>query len=158
LKYLCGQRVVHPLFGIGVVEKIEQKEVMGTTSRFGIISFQNDRLKYMVNLDQKNNMIRNLIHKDEVPKVFEFMRTCKSGMPVKSSERYSVNMKKIKTADIYQLAEVLKDLSELSKIKKLSPKEKDMLKQYRKLMAAEFSCVTEETPEHLEQMIDNTCR
>lgn len=158
MMYSCGQRVVHPLYGIGLVEKIEEKEFMGTISRFGIISFQNDRLRYMVNLDQKNNMIRDLISRDEVAKVLEFMRNCKSGLPVKSSERFSVNMKKIKTADIYQLAEVLKDLSELSKVKKLSPKEQTMLKQSRKLMAAEFSCVTEETPERLEQLIDNTCR
>lgn len=158
LTYACGQRVMHPLYGLGVVEKIEHKEFMGTISRFGVISFQNDRLRYMVNLDQKNNLIRDLISREEVPKVLEFMRTCKGSMPAKSSDRYNVNLKKIKTSDIYQLAEVLKDLSELSKVKKLSPKEQSMLKQTKKLMAAELSYVTDEPAEQVEQLIDVSCR
>jgi CarD family transcriptional regulator len=156
--YNIGQKVIHPLHGVGVVERIEEKIILGKCSQFAVISFQNDRLKIMINLNQSNSLIRDLVGKEEVPKVLKFMKRCKSELPAKSSERYNINLKKIKSADIYQVAEVIKDLSDLSTIKKLSPKELSMLKQTKKLLSTEFSYITEMTPEEIEEMIDQSCR
>lgn len=156
--YKIGQKVIHPLHGVGVVEMVEEKLILGKVNQFAVISFQNDRLKIMVNLNQSNTLIRNLVNKDEVPKVLKFLRRCKSDLPVKSSERYNINLKKIKSADVYQVAEVIKDLSDLSVVKKLSPKELAMLKQTKKLLSTEFSYITEMTPEEIELMIDESCR
>jgi len=156
--YKIGQKVIHPLHGVGVVEKIEEKMILGKVSQFAVISFQNDRLKIMVNLNQNNSLIRNLVGKEEVPKVLKFLRKCKSDLPTRSSERYNINLKKIKSADIYQVAEVIKDLSDLSTVKKLSPKELSMLKQTKKLLSTEFSYITEMTPEEIEEMIEESCR
>jgi len=156
--YTLGQKVIHPLHGVGVVELIEEKTILGKHNQFAVISFQNDRLKIMVNLSQSNTLIRNLVGKEEVPKVFKFLRRCKSELPIKSSERYNINLKKIKSADIYQVAEVIRDLTDLSQHKKLSPKELSMLKQTKKLLSTEFSYITEMTPEEIEEMIDRCCR
>lgn len=156
--YRIGQKVIHPLHGVGVVEMIEEKMILGKVSSFAVISFQNDRLRIMVNLNQNNSLIRSLVGKEEVPKVLKFLKKCKSDLPIKSSERYNINLKKIKSADIYQVAEVIKDLSDLSTVKKLSPKELSMLKQTKKLLSTEFSYITEMTPEEIEEMIEECCR
>jgi CarD family transcriptional regulator len=153
-----GQMVMHPLYGIGVVEKIEEKDILGRINKFSIISFQNDRLKIMVNMEQKNNLIRNLVEKEEIPRVLNFIKNCKSELPLKSSERYNVNLKKIKSSDIYQLAEVIKDLSMLGREKKLSPKELNMLKQSRKMLAMEFGYVSAISQEDAEMMIEGSCK
>ncbi len=158
MMYKIGQKVIHPLHGVGVVEVVEEKMILGKVSQFAVISFQNDRLKIMVNLSQNNSLIRNLVGKEEVPKVLKFLKKCKSDLPVKSSERYNINLKKIKSADVYQVAEVIKDLSDLSQHKKLSPKELSMLKQTKKLLSTEFSYITEMTPEEIENMIDESCK
>src|SRR5437762_1755967 len=137
--FSVGEKVLHPLHGVGVVETIEEKTILEKIARFSTISFQNDRLKIMVNLDQGNNLIRHLVSHDEVPKVISFLRECKVNLAVKSSEHYNINLKKIKSGDPYQLAEVIRDLSDLSRVKKLSPKEAAMLKQTKKLLSTEFS-------------------
>lgn len=153
-RYNVGQRVMHALHGIGMVEKVVEKNILGSRNKFHVISFQNDRLKIMVNLNQRPTLIRHLINQEEIPKVLRFLKECKSELPPKSSERYNVNLKKIKTADIYQLAEVVKDLTDLSKVKKLSPKELAMLKQTKKMLSSEFSYVSKITPEEMDTTID----
>ena len=112
----------------------------------------------MVNLDQGNNMIRHLVAHTEVPKVITFLRDCKVNLAVKSSERYNINLKKIKTGDVYQLAEVIRDLADLSKIKKLSPKEAAMLKQTKRLLSCEFAQVTETSADDYELILDGAVK
>lgn len=103
-------------------------------------------------------MIRPLIDADEIERVMEHLRNCEGNLPTKSSERYNINLRKIKSCDIYQLAEVVRDLTGLSREKKLSPKEQQMLKQSRKMLSVEFGYVTSRDEEEMEAVIDATCR
>ncbi len=156
--FTVGSKVIHPLHGLGTVEKVEEKTILGQLSKFACISFQNDRLKIMVNLEQRNSMIRSLVEASEIDKVMDHLRNCEGNLPTKSSERYNINLKKIKSCDIYQLAEVVRDLTGLSRQKKLSPKEQQMLKQSRKMLSVEFSYVTSRDEEEMEAIVDATCR
>jgi|LSQX01.2.fsa_nt_gb CarD family transcriptional regulator len=156
--FTVGSKVIHPLHGLGTVEKIEEKTILGQLSKFACISFQNDRLKIMVNLEQRNSMIRPLVEASEIDQVMDHLRNCEGNLPTKSSERYNINLKKIKSCDIYQLAEVVRDLTGLSRQKKLSPKEQQMLKQSRKMLSVEFSYVTSRDEEEMEALVDATCR
>lgn len=157
LQLLPGMHVMHPLHGIGLVEKFENKEVLGQECVFAVISFQSDKLKMMVNVKQKDNLIRNLITNEDIPNVLSYIKNFASDYPVKSSERYNLNMKKIKSSDIIMLAEVIKDLTVLGKAKKLTPKELTMLKQSKKTMASEFAFVGSVSIEDAELMIEESC-
>ncbi|MFP4496678.1 MAG: CarD family transcriptional regulator [Vulcanimicrobiota bacterium] len=156
-KYQVGQKVMHPLHGIGTVEKIEEKKILGKTSKFSVINFTDDRLKIMVNLDQKS-MIRGLTSRDEIKKVLDVMKNKSDDMPARSSERYNLNMKKIKSADVFQMAEVIRDLSELLHRKKLSRKEQTMLKAAKKIFCSEVSYVKKISEEEAETLIDDTVK
>ncbi|MCE1247466.1 MAG: hypothetical protein LWY06_12545 [Firmicutes bacterium] len=153
-KYSIGQKVMHPLHGIGTVESIEEKHVLGKTSRFSEIYFSSERLKLMVNLDSESNMIRSLISKDEIPNILKVMKNSNNDLSIRASERFNINMKKIKSADIYMMAEVVKDLSDLKKCKKLSCKEETMLKQTKKILSSELSYVSDMPQEEAEGMIE----
>jgi CarD family transcriptional regulator len=152
--YYVGQKVMHPLHGIGEVETIEEKSILGQTNQFSVIHFTGDRLRIMVNLDQKT-MIRNLISTDDVQNVFESMKEYTGNLPARSSERYNINMKKIKSADINQMAEVIKDLSELARKKKLSRKEQTLLRQAKKIFCCELSYVNRISAEEAEALVDS---
>ena len=103
-------------------------------------------------------MIRRLITKEDIPKLFDYLREYKTDLPVKSPERYNINMKKIKSTDIKMLIQVIKDLVTLSKSKKLTPKEVSMLKQSKKTLASEIAFVLSITEETASEKIDLTCR
>lgn len=153
-----GAFVLHPLHGIGRIEKFENKEILGQSCEFAVISFQNDKLRIMVNLNQKESMFRNLISNEDIPVVLSYIKSFESEIPLKSTDRYNLNMKKIKSADILMLAQVIKDLTSLGRVKKLTPKELDMLKQSKKTMATEFAFVSSIPIEDAETMLEESCR
>lgn len=153
-----GSKVFHCLHGIGTVEAIEEKSVLGQTTRFSISSFGSDGLKIMINLDRKDSMVRPLIEASEVAKVLEHLEAWVSDLPSKAPTRYSINLSKLKTGNIYLLCEVIKGLTSLSLERKLSPKDQIMLDTCRKHLAEELSSVQEVNIEEMEQAIDDSCR
>ena len=156
--FKLGGFVMHPVYGIGHVESIEKKEIEGAIYNFASVSFQNEKLKMTINIDAQKNMIRKLIDKEEIPQLLEYLREYKSDLPIKSPERYNINMNKIKSSDIRMLIQVIKDLFTLSKSKKLTPKELAMFKQSKKTFASEISFVSSITEEKADEMIEVTCR
>lgn len=153
-----GSKVIHPLHGLGDVNEIKNMDILGQTGSFACISFPAARLNVMVNLEQKASMIRPLIHADEISGVMSKLKEPYCTLSTRSSERYSTNIKKIKSCDIYQLAEVVRDLTGLSKSHKLSPKEQAMLGQARKSLAVEFSYITDKNEDEVEAEINRACR
>src|ERR1017187_827548 len=141
---LCvGAKIVHSLHGVGHVESLEDKDILGKSSHFAVISFQEDRLKIMVNIDQRNSMLRALMTAEQVETVMENLKNHTCGSIIsKSTQRYNVNMQKIKSGDVNNLAEVVKELTGLLEEKRLTQKELTMLEQTRKILAAELSTVT----------------
>lgn len=153
-----GMKVVHHLYGVGKVEKIEVKNILGKDQKFSEVTFQEGKLRLMVNLDQQHSLIRSLVQPNEANKVLRFIEKYHPDKCVKSSERYVENMKKIKTTDVYKFAEVIKDLSDLSKVKKLTPKEQEMLDKSRGILTEELCLVKSITKEKAEGMLNKHCR
>lgn len=153
-----GSKIIHSLHGIGTVESVEEKIVLGQPTRFSISSFGDDGLKIMINLDRKDSMVRPLIEPAEIPKVLEHLETWVSDLPSKAPTRYSTNLNKLKTGSIYSLCEVIKGLTTLSEERKLSPKDQTMLEKCRKHLAEELGLVRSIDIDQMEQMIDETCR
>lgn len=155
MKIIAGSKIIHALHGIGTVEIVEEKEILGSVCRFAVIVFE--RLKIMVNVDQKNSMVRPLISPDDVGTIMDYLKSCNVELPSYYTKRYNLNLEKLKTGDVYQLCEVIKSLIQLSKRKKLGMKDQKMLERARTVLAQELSYVTECDEENMCQVIDHTC-
>ncbi|MDO5296668.1 MAG: CarD family transcriptional regulator [bacterium] len=156
--FIVGSQVIHPIHGLGIVQSLEEQEIMGQKGVFACIYFAEAKLSINVRAEGEGSMIRPLISSSEMQKVLEYLKVPSDSVPAKSSDRYNVNIKKLKSNDIYKLAEVVRDLTILSLERKLSPKEQNMLKQTRKAMAIEFACLTNQTADYYENEIDEICR
>ena len=156
--FKLGGFVMHPVYGIGHVESIEKKDIEGTLYNFATVSFKNEKLKMTINIELQKNMIRKLIDKKEIPTILDYLRQYKTDIPIKSPERYNINIKKIKSSDIKMLIQVIKDLFTLSKSKKLTPKELSMFKQSKNTLASEIAFVSSITEEQADEMIEGSCR
>ena len=153
-----GSKIVHSLHGVGTVESTEEKTILGKDTHFAVLSFQEDKLKIMVNLDQKNNMIRPLMTSKEVEAVMEHLKNHICGAIIsKSTLRYNINLQKIKTGDPTSMCEVIKELSALLEEKRITQKEMSMLEQIRKILASELSQVTNKTEEEMTLWIERIC-
>lgn len=153
--FRVGSKVIHSLHGLGIVESIEEKTILGNVTRFAVLAFE--RLQIMANVDQKNCMVRPLITADRVPQVIDFLKGCSCELPSNYTKRYNVNLEKMKSGDVLQTCEVIKSLSVLGRGKKLGHKDQSMLEKARKVLAQELSYVTNQEVDAMECVIDQTC-
>jgi CarD family transcriptional regulator len=94
------------------------------------------------------------VSKREVKKVFDLLREEEEGVSTNWSRRYKINLAKLSSGDIYQVAEVVRNLSQREKDKGLSAGEKHMLAKARQILISELTFATGGGEEKAEAMID----
>ena len=99
--------------------------------------------------------VRNIIDKQSAEKVFNVLSQDETEMEKNWNKRYRDNMDKMKTGDIYQVADVVRNLSFKQKEKGLSTGEKKMLNNAKQILISELVLAEHANQEEVEQQIDN---
>jgi CarD family transcriptional regulator, regulator of rRNA transcription len=145
------------MYGLGTVKSIEEKTVLGETISLAQIFFPRENMKMMVNIHKETELFRPLIEEQQVDAIFEHMKNHEGRFPSRANQRQRMNLDKIKSNDIFQLGEVIKDLHVMSLKKKLSFKESEMLERARQVMIEELTLVTGRKSETLDESIARAC-
>lgn len=156
-KFDVDSSVCHPLYGLGTVQKIEEKTLLGETISLAQIFFPREDMKMMVNVNKETELFRPLIAEDQVDAIFEHMKQHEGRFPARANQRQRMNLDKIKSNDIFQLSEVIKDLHVMSLKKKLSFREQEMLERARQVLIEELVVVTGRKSETLDELIARAC-
>ena len=147
--FQLGDKVIYPNHGLGIVERIEEKTILGTTCGFfhlRIVSNDTTVLVPVANVD--NVGLRRAIDDDEVNRLFSLLGDGKIDNHQNWKGRFKDNSDKMRTGSIYDMADVLKSLTFLSRSKSLSFREKRMLDRAKFLVVSEITEVLgEKTPE-----------
>ncbi|MDD5448300.1 MAG: CarD family transcriptional regulator [Actinomycetota bacterium] len=150
-----GDKVVYPHHGAGIVERIEERDIDGECKTFFVLSLYNGDLKVTVSQECTEEIgLRPVIGKSEIESVFDVLNQKQSQMPTNWNHRYKKNREKITSGDIYQVAEVVRNLSLREREKGLSTGEKRMLGQARKILLSELIYVMNITDEEASKMLD----
>jgi CarD family transcriptional regulator len=155
VSFQIGDKVIYPNHGLGVVEKVEEKTILGTTTGFfhlRIISNETTVLVPVANVD--NVGLRRAITDDEVERLFGLLGDGKIDNHQNWKGRFKDNSDKMRTGSIYDMADVLKSLTFLAKSKSLSFREKRMLDRAKSLIVSEISEVMQLTPAHVEDRVN----
>lgn len=151
-----GDKVVYPHHGAGVVEGVEVKKVEGEKKKFFVLSLCGGDLRITVPEESTQDVgLRSVIAKREVKSVFEVLNQKQSQMPSNWNHRYKKNRDKIKSGDVYQVAEVVRNLSIREREKGLSTGEKRMLNQARQILLSEIIYVLNIDDEKAAKMLDD---
>ena len=111
-----GDKVVYPMHGAGVIEGIEEKEILGEIKKYFILRLPLKNMKVMLPVDNIENIgLRNIISAELVEGIFTIMEEVRSEMPQNWNRRYRANLDKIKSGDIADVAIVVRDLMILDK-------------------------------------------
>ena len=155
--YEIGDQVVYPHHGAGKVLKKEMKEVLGEKREYLTIKILHNDMTVMVpccNADKAG--LRRVIGEDDVKKVLSILRDDVSQMPKNWNRRFKHNREKIKTGDVFELAEVVRNLAIREQEKGLSTGEKQMYTRAKKILASELMYVLDmeedEAESHLEEL------
>lgn len=134
-----GDKVVYPMHGAGVIEGIEEREISGEKFRYYIIKLPMGEMRAMVPLHKVDEVgLRRVVNAEEIRNVLETLRSKSSGMPLNWNHRYRINMEKIKSGSIYEVAEVVRNLSLRDRQKGLSTGEKKMFENARRILISEL--------------------
>ncbi len=145
MNFKPGDLAVYPAHGVGKIETIETKNIGGTRQDFYIMRIIENDMKIMIPLCNAETVgLRPLIGIDDVSKVYDILKRREVSVNGATwNRRYREYMEKIKTGSIYELAEVLRDLTVLKEDKDLSFGERKMLDTARSLLVRELSIVRE---------------
>ncbi|NPV44192.1 MAG: CarD family transcriptional regulator [Firmicutes bacterium] len=134
-----GDKIVYPMHGAGVIEAIEEKEILGEKQKYYIMKLPIGDMKVMIPLNSVAEVgLRKVIKDREIDKVFEVLKSKKTAMSSNWNHRYRANLEKIKSGDIYKVAEVVRNLMLREKEKGLSTGERKMLENARQILISEL--------------------
>jgi CarD family transcriptional regulator len=156
--YKVGDHVVYPHHGAGKVMKKEKKEVLGERREYLTIMILHNDMTVMVPCENADRAgLRRVIGEEAVAKVLSVLRDDVSQMPKNWNRRFKHNREKIKTGDVFELAEVVRNLAIRESEKGLSTGEKQMYTRAKKILASELMYALEmeedEAEGHLEDLI-----
>ena len=137
--FKIGDKIVYPMHGAGIIEGIEEKEILGDKRQYYVLRMPIGDMKVMIPISNVESIgIRKVIAGEEVRDVFNVLQQEDSPMSTNWNRRYRSNMEKIKSGNIYDLAEVVRNLTSRDKEKGLSTGEKKMLDSARQILLSEL--------------------
>ena len=150
-----GDKVVYPHHGAATIEKQEKKDVFGKKQDYLVLRLAYGDLTLMVPADNAEEIgLRDVINDEEVEEVFAVLRKKEARMPTNWSRRFKNHVEKLKSGDIYQVAEVVRNLTIREKDKGLSAGEKRMLGKARQILVSELTFALKMDEETAEAKLD----
>ena len=140
-EFKVGDKAVYPARGVAEVTSIEEKDIAGNRQRFYVLRLLDTDHKIMVPVGNATNIgLRKPINEKEIRQIFKILRVKDIQFDNQTwNRRYRGFMDKIKTGSVFEVAEVLRDLSRLRSEKALSFGERQMLEKARGLIVKEIS-------------------
>ena len=154
--FKVGDMAVYPAHGVGVIERIENREFSGCQEDFYVMRILETKMIIMIPSSNAANVgLRQIIDQDEVSKIFSILK--KRDISVDGNQtwnrRYREYMDKIKSGSVFEVAEVYRDLTTIKQDKELSFGERKMLDTARGLLVKEISLAKNMNEEDVERDI-----
>ncbi len=152
--FSVGDKIVYPMHGAGIIDSIEEKDILGEKQAYYILKMPGE-VKVMVPIDKAEEVgVRNIIDKSSADKVFNLLSQDETEMDKNWNKRYRDNMEKLKSGDIYEIADVVRNLSFKQKEKGLSTGEKKMLVNAKQILVSELVLAEQSNKEEMEELVD----
>lgn len=150
-----GDKVVYPMHGAGVIETMESKEILGEIKKYYVLKMPIGEMKLMIPVDNVNNIgLRNIIDNQTVEEVYNVLKQKAEINDSNWNKRYRDNMTKMKTGDIFEVAQVVRDLTYRDREKGLSTGEKKMLVSAKQMLISEITIATGMCSEEIQDYMD----
>ncbi len=151
-----GDKVVYPMHGAGIIEGIEVQEILGEKQLYYILSFPLGGMKVMVPTKSVASIgMREVISGSEFNKVVQVLSHHNEATLDNWNKRYRVNLDKIKSGDIYEVADVVRDLIVRERDKGLSTAERKMLNNAKQILISELVLSTSSEEQEIARLVDS---
>ena len=149
-----GDKIVYPMHGAGTIDSIEEKDILGEKQSYYILRMPGG-VKVMIPTAKAEEVgVRNIIDKSSADKVISVLEQNETDMDKNWNKRYRDNMDKMKSGDIYEIADVVRNLSFKQKEKGLSTGEKKMLNNAKQILVSELVLAEHASQEEVEEIVE----
>ncbi|HWC12995.1 MAG TPA: CarD family transcriptional regulator [Actinomycetota bacterium] len=154
--FRVGDKVVYPHHGAAIIERLENKEMFGEKREYFILKLAYGDLTLMVPVDSTEEVgLRVVTPAKEVPKVLKALKKHEPTTNTTNwSRRFKANVEKLKSGDIYQVADVVRSLHQRDREKGLAAGEKRMLTKAKQILVSELSFSKSVDQESAEALLD----
>ena len=153
--FVIGDKVVYPMHGAGIIEKIEEKEILGEVRSYYILHIPYGNMQVMVPADNSEQVgIRPTVSSDKVDQIYELLGAESTEMDDNWNRRLRENMEKLKSGDIEEVAQVVRNLMRVDRIKKLSTGEKKMLSNAKQILISEIVLVKDFSETDVDELLE----
>lgn len=155
--FRVGDKVIYPQHGAAVIKGMEEKEVLGEKRKYFVLRLAYGDLTLMVPAENTETVgIRDVISRKELNKVFKVLKSKECRMPSNWSRRFKTHLEKLRSGDIYQVAEVVRNLARRDREKGLSAGEKRMFNRARQILLSEVIFAADVDENEAEQMLEKS--
>lgn len=156
MQYQIGSKVVYPMHGAGVIEAIEEREIMGVKQNYYIMRIPVGDMKVMVPMQTAEEIgLRDVIDEQEADRVLAQFKECAADMDSNWNKRYRENMERIKSGNIYDVVYVVKNLMLRDKMRGLSTGERKMLSNAKQILVSELVVAKAKQQREIEKLMDD---
>lgn len=155
--FAIGSKIVHPMHGAGVIQEIEEKKILGEVKQYYILKLPCNDMNVMLPVDSEQSVgIRGIVDEAVAREAIEVLKENSTEMPQNWNRRYRENMEKLKTGDIFQVAELVRNLIRTSREKNLSAGETKMLNNAKQIFISEIILSCGMSPEEAERLVEES--
>ncbi len=152
--YSVGDVVLYPMHGAGIIEKIEERRILGQNKKYYIMKIPYGSMEVMLPMDNVDKIgIRNIISAEEADAVIRDFSQTDIEVNSNWNKRFRENMVKIKSGNIHQVASVVKSLMLRERSKGLSTGERKMLSNARQIFVSELVLAKNSTDSEIERVL-----
>jgi len=156
IMFNVGDKIVYPMHGAGIIESIEEKEILGEKRNYYVMRMPLEEMKVMIPIQSVDEIgVREVISESDADKVFEILSEDSAGSNTNWNKRYRENMIKIKGGNIFEVAEVVRSLMLREQEKGLSTGERKMLNSARQILISELVLAKGMEQREIEKIIYN---
>ena len=138
--FKIGDKIVYPMHGVGEIEGIEKKLILGKRNEYYLITIINNGMKVMIPVNNAKEIgIRSIIAKKDIKKVMTILSTAAESIEEDWKIRYQNNIDKVKSGSIFEVAEVARDLYRRGSEKELSIMERKLYENAYQLITYEVA-------------------
>lgn len=141
--YQIGDKIFYPMHGAGIIEAIEEKEILGEKQFYYIMNLALGKMHVMLPTHNTSSLgVREIVNNTVMEDALMVLTSdADAEAAVHPNQRYRINMDKMKTGDIFEGAKVIRDLSRNSKKKPLGTSDKAMLNNALQILISELVLV-----------------
>jgi CarD family transcriptional regulator len=155
--FQVGDKILYPMHGAAIIEAVEEKEVLGKNKLYYILNIPQVKMQVMIPMENAVNLgIRQIVEPEILENVLRGFHLGNTDPIIYENQRYcrDTNKKKIKSGNIYEGTEIIRDLTRKGQRNKLGAEDTNMLNNARQIFVSELMQVKGLAQEQADHLLD----